>query len=138
MQWPALRSDYNGQFTDAQGTVQNKGFRYYTNPSLWDTYRNKLVVLSLLSPEVTGDIIQSLIDKGTHSGFMPTFFHGDHAAPFVTQAYGKGITNFDVKPKNQASIFSFVVPVLPARFRFKFLSFLPVPLLITPSIIEVI
>ena len=97
MQWPALRSDYNGQFTDAQGTVQNKGFRYYTNPSLWDTYRNKLVVLSLLAPEVTGDIIQSLIDKGTHSGFMPTFFHGDHAAPFVTQAYGKGITNFDVK-----------------------------------------
>ena len=97
MQWPALRSDHNGEFTDAQGTVQNKGFRYYTNPSLWDTYRNKLVLLSLLSPEVTGDIIQSLIDKGEHSGFMPTFFHGDHAAPFVTQAYGKGITNFDVK-----------------------------------------
>ena len=97
MQWPALRSDHNGEFTDAQGTVQNKGFRYYTNPSLWDTYRNKLVLLTLLSPEVTGDIIQSLIDKGTQSGFMPTFFHGDHAAPFVTQAYGKGITNFDVK-----------------------------------------
>ena len=97
LQWPALRSDHNGEFTDAQGTVQNKGFRYYTNPSLWDTYRNKLVLLSLLSPEVTGDIIQSLIDKGEHSGFMPTFFHGDHAAPFVTQAYGKGITNFDVK-----------------------------------------
>ena len=97
LQWPALRSDHNGQFTDAQGMVQNKGFRYYTNPSLWDTYRNKLVLLSLLSPEVTGDIIQSLIDKGEHSGFMPTFFHGDHAAPFVTQAYGKGITNFDVK-----------------------------------------
>jgi len=97
LQWPALRSDHNGEFTDAQGMVQNKGFRYYTNPSLWDTYRNKLVLLSLLSPEVTGDIIQSLIDKGTQSGFMPTFFHGDHAAPFVTQAYGKGITNFDVK-----------------------------------------
>ena len=97
LQWPALRSDHNGQFTDAQGMVQNKGFRYYTNPSLWDTYRNKLVLLSLLSPEVTGDIIQSLIDRGTQSGFMPTFFHGDHAAPFVTQAYGKGITNFDVK-----------------------------------------
>ncbi|RXG25879.1 GH92 family glycosyl hydrolase [Leeuwenhoekiella marinoflava] len=97
MQWPALRSDINGDFTDAAGTVQNKGFGYYTNPSLWDTYRNKLVLLSLLSPEVTGDIIQSLIDKGEHSGFMPTFFHGDHAAPFVAQAYEKGITNFDVK-----------------------------------------
>ncbi|MAW95429.1 MAG: alpha-mannosidase [Leeuwenhoekiella sp.] len=97
MQWPALRSDANGEFKDEAGKVQNKGFRYYTNPSLWDTYRNKLVLLSLLSPEVTGDIIQSLVDKGSYSGFMPTFFHGDHAAPFVAQAYGKGITNFDVK-----------------------------------------
>ncbi|RXG13199.1 putative alpha-1,2-mannosidase [Leeuwenhoekiella aestuarii] len=97
MQWPALRSDINGDFTDAEGKVQNKGFRYYTNPSLWDTYRNKLVLLSLLAPQVTGDIIQSLIDKGEHNGFMPTFFHGDHAAPFITQAYGKGIKNFDEK-----------------------------------------
>lgn len=97
MQWPALRSDINGDFTDAEGKVQNKGFRYYTNPSLWDTYRNKLVLLSLLAPEVTGDIIQSLIDKGEHNGFMPTFFHGDHAAPFIAQAYGKDIKNFDVK-----------------------------------------
>ena len=97
MQWPALRSDANGDFKDETGTVQNKGFRYYTTPSLWDTYRNKLVLLSLLAPEVTGEIIQSLVDKGSHRGFMPTFFHGDHAAPFVAQAYGKGITNFDVK-----------------------------------------
>ncbi len=97
MQWPALRSDVNGDYSDEKGKIQNKGFRYYTNPSLWDTYRNKLVLLSLLAPEVTGDIIQSLVDKGSYSGFMPTFFHGDHAAPFVAQAYGKGITNFDVK-----------------------------------------
>ncbi|WP_442845746.1 GH92 family glycosyl hydrolase [Leeuwenhoekiella sp. H156] len=96
MQWPALRSDVNGDFSDEKGEIQNKGFRYYTNPSLWDTYRNKLVLLSLLSPDVTGDIIQSLVDKGSYSGFMPTFFHGDHAAPFIAQAYGKGITNFDV------------------------------------------
>ncbi|MEH6406492.1 MAG: GH92 family glycosyl hydrolase, partial [Leeuwenhoekiella sp.] len=97
MQWPALRSDYNGDFTDDAGTKQNKGFRYYTIPSLWDTYRNKLVLISLLSPEVTGDIIQSLVDRGELSGFIPTFFHGDHAASFIAQAYGKGIKNFDAK-----------------------------------------
>ena len=97
LQWPALRSDYNGDFTDDAGNKQNKGFRFYTIPSLWDTYRNKLVLLSLLSPDVTGDIIQSLIDRGEISGFMPTFFHGDHAASFIAGAYGKGIKNFDVK-----------------------------------------
>lgn len=53
--WPALRSDINGDFTDETGEVVNEGFRYYTNPSFWDDYRNKLVLLAMLSPDVTAD-----------------------------------------------------------------------------------
>jgi len=96
--WPALRSDFNGDFTDQKGNVVNKGFNYYTEPSLWDDYRNKLVLLGMLSPKVTEDVIKSLIDKGQNSGdFMPTFFHGDHAAPFIAGSYLRGIKSFDVK-----------------------------------------
>jgi predicted alpha-1,2-mannosidase len=95
--WPALRSDFNGDFTDQKGNVVNKGFNYYTEPSLWDDYRNKLVLLGMLSPKVTEDVIKSLIDKGEKTGFMPTFFHGDHAAPFVAGSYLRGIKGFDVK-----------------------------------------
>lgn len=96
--WPALRSDFNGDFTDQKGNVVNKGFNYYTEPSLWDDYRNKLVLLGMLSPKVTEDVIKSLIDKGEKSGgFMPTFFHGDHAAPFIAGSYLRRINGFDVK-----------------------------------------
>ena len=95
--WPALRSDSNGDFTDFKGNVVNKGFNYYTEPSLWDDYRNKLVLLGMLSPKVTADVIKSLIDKGEKTGFMPTFFHGDHAAPFIAGTYLRGIRDFDVK-----------------------------------------
>jgi len=95
--WPTLRSDVNGEFTDESGKVVNKGFRYYTTPSLWDTYRNKLVLLGMFSPGVTNDVIQSLIDKGEKTGFMPTFFHGDHAAPFIAGSYLRGIKGYDVK-----------------------------------------
>ena len=95
--WPALRSDANGEFTDKTGKVVNKGFRYYTEPSLWDDYRNKLVLLGMLSPDVTADVIQSLIDKGEKTGFMPTFFHGDHAAPFIAGSYLRGLRGFDIK-----------------------------------------
>ncbi|WP_158826643.1 GH92 family glycosyl hydrolase [Mucilaginibacter lacusdianchii] len=95
--WPALRSDNNGQFTDMTGKVVNKGFNYYTEPSLWDDYRNKLILLGLLSPKVTADVIKSLIDKGEKKGFMPTFFHGDHAAAFVAGSYLRGIRDYDVK-----------------------------------------
>ena len=95
--WPALRSDANGDFTDQAGKVVNKGFDYYTEPSLWDDYRNKLVLLGMLSPHVTANVIKSLIDKGEKKGFMPTFFHGDHAAVFIAGSYLRGIRDYDVK-----------------------------------------
>jgi predicted alpha-1,2-mannosidase len=95
--WPALRSDVNGEFTDRDRNVVNKGFRYYTEPSLWDDYRNKLVLLGMLSPDVTVDVIKSLIDRGEKTGFMPTFFHGDHAAPYIAGTYLRGIRGYDVK-----------------------------------------
>ena len=95
--WPALRSDANGDFVDRSGKVVNKGFNYYTDPSLWDDYRNKLVLLGMLSPSVSVDVIKSLIDKGEKTGFMPTFFHGDHAAPYIAGTYLRGIRGFDVK-----------------------------------------
>ncbi len=95
--WPALRSDVNGQYTDVKGNTVSASFNYYTVPSLWDTYRNKLVLLSMVSPKVTSDVIKSLQDMGDKTGFIPTFFHGDHAAAFIAGAYQRGITDFDVK-----------------------------------------
>jgi len=94
--WPALRSDVNGEFLDGSGKIVNKHFQYYTLPSLWDDYRNKLVLLGMLSPEVTVDVIRSLIDRGEKTGFMPTFFHGDHAAAFIAGSYLRGLRGYDV------------------------------------------
>jgi predicted alpha-1,2-mannosidase len=99
--WPALRSDANGDFTDVKGEVVNKGFHYYTNPSFWDDYRNKLVLLGLLSPIVAVDVINSITDKGENTGFMPTFFHGDHASAFVSGSYLRGLRGFDVNSAYQ-------------------------------------
>lgn len=96
--WPALRSDVNFEYTDIKGNVVNNGFNYYTNPSFWDDYRNKLVLLEMLSPEVTTDVIKSIIDKGEKSnGYMPTFFHGDHASTFISGSWLRGLHNFDLK-----------------------------------------
>lgn len=95
--WPALRSDVNGEFTDAKKQVVKADFNYYTEPSLWDTYRNKDVLLGLISPQVTLDVIKSMKDVGDKKGFMPTFFHGDHGASSIAGAYLRGIDQFDVK-----------------------------------------
>lgn len=97
--WPALRSDVNGDYTDARGeVVRHADFRYYTSPSYWDDYRNKLILLGLLSPDVAADVISSDTDRGEkRGGFMPTFFHGDHASAFVAGSYLRGIRGFDVE-----------------------------------------
>lgn len=95
--WPALRSDVNGEFTDAGKKVVKADFNYYTEPSLWDTYRNKDVLLGLISTDVTLNVIKSLKDVGDKTGFIPTFFYGDHGASSITGAYLRGIDNFDVK-----------------------------------------
>lgn len=95
--WPALRSDVNGEFTDAKKQVVNADFNYYTEPSLWDTYRNKDVLLGLITPNVTLDVIKSMKDVGDKTGFIPTFFHGDHGASSIAGAYLRGIDQFDIK-----------------------------------------
>ncbi len=97
MLWPVLRSDVNMDYTDYNNNIVNKGFHYYTDPSFWDDYRNKLVLLAMVRPNLTTDVIKSCIDRGEHSGFMPTFFHGDHASVYITGCYLRGIRDFNVE-----------------------------------------
>lgn len=98
MMWPALRSDVNGDYTDVRGKVCNGGFGYYTNPSFWDDHRNKLILLGLLMPQVAEDVAKTIIDKGEkQGGYMPTFFHGDHASTFIAGSWLRGLRGFDLK-----------------------------------------
>lgn len=94
--WPELRSDVNGEYRDVKENVVKAGYNYYTIPSFWDTYRNKLVLMGMLAPEVTTDVIRSLIDRGEKTGFIPTFFFGDPAGIFIEGAYARGLRGFDV------------------------------------------
>ncbi|MFT4095193.1 MAG: GH92 family glycosyl hydrolase [Niabella sp.] len=95
--WPVLLSDAGGTFINAKGVAVNKGFSYYSDPSFWDDYRNKLILLGMLEPEVAADVIKSITDRGEIKGYMPTFFHGDHASAFVAGSYLRGIKTFNAQ-----------------------------------------
>jgi predicted alpha-1,2-mannosidase len=105
--FPHLRSDVNGEYPgearldgrrESQGgQVRKADWCYYTNPSFWDTYRNKLILLGMITPDVARDIIRSCIERGEQrGGYMPTFFHGDHASTFVAGSWLRGIRDFDL------------------------------------------
>ncbi len=95
---PRLMSDVNGQYRDNRNNiVTDAGFRYYANPAFWDVYRNQLILLGMLQPDVASDIIKSTIDRGEKGdGFIPSYFHGDHAPTFIVGSYLRGIDDFDL------------------------------------------
>ena len=97
--WPSLRSDVNGEYRDDRGqTIKDTTFLYYTNPAFWDQARNQLTLLTLLSPQVATDVIKSSIDRGEkQGGYMPTYFHGDHASTFISGAWLRGLHTFDLQ-----------------------------------------
>ena len=109
--FPHLRTDVNGESAIEMGEPQKLGFNYYTNPSFWDTYRNKLILLGMITPEVANDIIRSCIVRGEQrGGYMPTFFHGDHASTFVAGSWLRGIRGFDLKRAYALMLKSATVP----------------------------
>ena len=78
----------------------------YDDFSLWDSFRSLHPLMTLLRPTLSGEMMQSLVRKYERGGWMPIFpcwgsytsaMIGDHAASVITDAYTKGVRNFDVR-----------------------------------------
>ncbi|MBR2233551.1 MAG: GH92 family glycosyl hydrolase [Prevotella sp.] len=110
--WPSLLSDVNGEYRDERGqTIKDTSFQYYTNPAFWDEARNQLTLLSILQPQVATDVIKSTIERGEkQGGFMPTYFHGDHASTFISGAWLRGLHTFDLQRAYQLMLKNATVP----------------------------
>jgi predicted alpha-1,2-mannosidase len=106
---PRIFSDAGGtypEFAAAGRTAIAKGFTYYGDYSLWDTFRALHPLLTIIEPARTGDMVRSLVAMGTEGGWLPNFpqwnsyttaMIGDHAAVMITDAYVKGIRGFDAE-----------------------------------------
>jgi predicted alpha-1,2-mannosidase len=74
------------------------GFETYSSPGFWDVFRTQLVLLDMLLPDVSNNIIKSIILTGEHSGgFLPTSFHGDFASSYIAGSYLRGIKDYDIR-----------------------------------------
>ena len=82
-----------------------EGQSYYDDYSLWDTYRVLHPLVNLITPQKSGEMMQSLVSKYEQGGWMPIFpcwnsytsaMIGDHVASVVADAWVKGIRNFDI------------------------------------------
>ncbi|GHF94134.1 hypothetical protein GCM10018787_48720 [Streptomyces thermodiastaticus] len=98
---PNIGSDADGRYTGWDHLIHRaRGFTYYQNWSLWDTYRTQTQLLSLLAPREARDMAISVITIDEESGWLPKWGYGtvetnimtgDPVTPFLTNAYQQGL-----------------------------------------------
>ncbi|MEK6397047.1 MAG: GH92 family glycosyl hydrolase, partial [Terriglobus sp.] len=78
---------------------------FYVDNWLWDTFRAMEPLQTILNPDMQADKIQSYVRMYQQGGLMPTFalasgpgatMNGYHAAPWIADAWNKGVQNFDL------------------------------------------
>ena len=88
---PRLVARKGEHFTDTRGQTQTATHDRYGPVPFWDTGRNQIVLLELLEPELTADVMASELDMARERGFMNTSFHGDNAVFLYLGAMLRGI-----------------------------------------------
>lgn len=101
---PALFSDCNGDYRGADGEIYNSSTPTYTIFSLWDTYRAKMPLLSLIDTERMSHFVNSMLNICDQQGKLPVWhlwgcetncMVGNPAIPVVADAIVKRIPNVD-------------------------------------------
>nr|WP_255670508.1 GH92 family glycosyl hydrolase [Mucilaginibacter sp. UR6-11] len=103
---PNIYSDIDGRYRGMDQQIHTAdGFNYYTVFSLWDTFRAEHPLLTLIDRKRTLDFIKSFLAIYDQQGLLPIWslasnetycMIGNHAIPVITDAYAKGIRDFDV------------------------------------------
>jgi predicted alpha-1,2-mannosidase len=113
---PSVYNDIDGRYRGIDQEIHHAdGFSNYTIFSLWDTYRAQHPLLTLLYPERTSDMVNSMLAHFEQSPeqMLPVWSHhgnenwcmiGYHSVAVIADAYVKGIRGFDEKKAFRACI----------------------------------
>lgn len=111
MQMPTLFNDVNGDYKGFDKQIhKTEGFRYFTDLSLWDTFRTSHPLYTLIVPKDQRDMMVSLVKMAEQGGVLPRWpsgygytgsMIGASADIVISEAYQKGIRDFDVEAAYQ-------------------------------------
>jgi predicted alpha-1,2-mannosidase len=103
---PNVYSDVTGDYIGFEHVNHHTDHVQYANFSGWDIYRSWAQLSALLFPDVTSDIVQSLINDAQQCGAFPKWSQnnveddvmaGDPGSLIVANAYAFGATGFDTQ-----------------------------------------
>jgi len=100
---PIYRSPYDGRVH--AGVM-------YTDSGYWDTFRAAHPLYNLLYPEISAEMLQSVLNAYKESGWLPAWSSpgnrqamiGTHAFSLLADGWVKGITNFDIQTAVDATV----------------------------------
>lgn len=106
-QMPTHFNDVNGEYMGFDAAVHRAGdFRYYTDFSLWDTFRTVHPLYNLIARADQRDMMVSFVEMAKAGGALPRWpsgrgyansMFGTPADMTVSEAYRKGIRDFDIE-----------------------------------------
>ncbi|HEY6951287.1 MAG TPA: GH92 family glycosyl hydrolase [Bacteroidota bacterium] len=100
-------SEYGRYYSPFDGKIHaDEGHPFYVDDWLWDTYRSLHALQLIVDPGMTDDMMRSYVRMYEQEGWVPSFpiirgdhacMIGNHAASMITDAYLKGVKDFDVE-----------------------------------------
>ncbi len=112
LQMPTLFNDVNGDYMGFDKKLhQTTDFRYFTDLSLWDTFRTIHPLFTLILPKDQRDMMVSLVKMCEQGGVLPRWpsgygytgsMLGASADIVLAESWLKGIHDFDVETAYQA------------------------------------
>jgi predicted alpha-1,2-mannosidase len=104
---PTIFSDADGRYRGFDGDIHlADDFEYYSDLSLWDTFRTLHPWLTLAYPEIQRDIIVSLLKMYEQDGFLPIWpvsagdsgvLIGASAELVIADSFVKGLRDYDTE-----------------------------------------
>lgn len=100
-------ADIDGRYRGADGKIadsSNASKKYYTNLSLWDTYRAVVPLTSIIFPDILPEFANSMLDHYDATGVLPTNAYwgketwcmiGNHAISVISGCIQRGQKGFD-------------------------------------------
>ncbi|MHC1705723.1 MAG: GH92 family glycosyl hydrolase [Tenuifilaceae bacterium] len=97
----------DGQYYSGyDGKVHQSNRPFFVDDWIWDTFRAKHPLNSILDPQMQSDVLNSYVQMYEQSGWMPTFpqtlgnhlcMNCYHSSALFIDAYRKNISGFDLK-----------------------------------------
>lgn len=104
---PTLYTEAGGLYIGFDKKIHKaEGFRYYSDFSMWDTFRTFHPMLVILAPEYARDMMISLLKMYEQGGYIPKWplgvgytncMSGTPADIVITDTWLKGVRDFDIE-----------------------------------------